>query len=190
MAKPKAPRADIGRRLVELMADSTDLKTQQALSKRSGVGQTTIGRIMRGEVNPSIDVLDRLASALGSSVGYLTTGKLRVGEFEAPPYRASQDGRPDPYIVRVTAKALRIFLARRKVTFDLERPEHADLFSEALGYAAKMMGTPEWEMEFGATVVDLVSARERQGVVDAGERGREQVGGMPGSSSRKAGAGG
>ena len=42
-----------------------DCKTQDALAKRSGVAQTTIGRILRGEVNPQTDTMTYLATALG-----------------------------------------------------------------------------------------------------------------------------
>ena len=41
-----------GRALIEAMGLSKHLKTQTALARRSGVAQTTIGRILRGEVDP------------------------------------------------------------------------------------------------------------------------------------------
>ena len=54
-----------GRALIEAMGWSKHLKTQTALARRSGVAQSTIGRILRGEVNPQSGNLHRLARALG-----------------------------------------------------------------------------------------------------------------------------
>jgi transcriptional regulator with XRE-family HTH domain len=45
--------------------------TQEHLSGRSGVVQTTIGRIERVEMNPSLEVLEHLAIALDVSVSTL-----------------------------------------------------------------------------------------------------------------------
>ena len=47
------------------MASSRDCKTQGTLARKSGVGQTTIGRILRGEVNPQTATVTFLATALG-----------------------------------------------------------------------------------------------------------------------------
>ena len=66
MAKgPHVLQSEWGRTLAQLMAASRDCKTQDALAKRSGVAQTTIGRILRGKVNPQIDTMTFLATALG-----------------------------------------------------------------------------------------------------------------------------
>ena len=51
--------------LIQAMRSSKHLKTQTALARRSGVAQTTIGRILRGEVDPQSGNLHRLARALG-----------------------------------------------------------------------------------------------------------------------------
>jgi len=48
-----------------LMASSRHLKTQTALARASGVTQATIGRILRGEVDPQSENLVRLAHAFG-----------------------------------------------------------------------------------------------------------------------------
>lgn len=53
------------------MEASADLGSQQRLGKRCGIGQTTIGRIRRGEVNATVDNLKAIADAFGVTVGYL-----------------------------------------------------------------------------------------------------------------------
>ncbi len=53
------------------MAASRDCKTQSALAKKSGVAQSTIGRILRGDVSPQTDTWEALARALGTSVSVL-----------------------------------------------------------------------------------------------------------------------
>jgi transcriptional regulator with XRE-family HTH domain len=53
------------------MQSRPDLSTQQALARRSGVAQSTIGRILRGEVDPQADSLHRMAAALGIPIGRL-----------------------------------------------------------------------------------------------------------------------
>lgn len=49
------------------MLASRNMRTQTALSKRSGVTQSTIGRLLRGEVNPQLENIERLAKAFGLS---------------------------------------------------------------------------------------------------------------------------
>jgi transcriptional regulator with XRE-family HTH domain len=44
--------------------------SQSSLSRRSKVGQTTIGRILRGEVNPGIATLRQLADALDAALPF------------------------------------------------------------------------------------------------------------------------
>ena len=53
------------------MAFSKDLRTQTALAKKSGVAQTTIGRILRGEVDPQSGNLERIAKAFNLSLAEL-----------------------------------------------------------------------------------------------------------------------
>ena len=61
------------RAIARLMASSRNLRTQTALAKKSGVAQSTIGRILRGEVTPQSDNLERLAKAFGMSYSTLAT---------------------------------------------------------------------------------------------------------------------
>lgn len=77
MTKIKSlPNPEIGHRLRKLMADNPSLSTQMAISAKSGVGQTTIGRILRGEVDPSAENIRRIAAAFGTSVEYLPMGSI------------------------------------------------------------------------------------------------------------------
>jgi transcriptional regulator with XRE-family HTH domain len=60
------------------MASSRDSKTQTALAKKSGVAQSTIGRIPRGQVNPQSENLERLARSFGLS--YSTLAAIAEGD--------------------------------------------------------------------------------------------------------------
>jgi len=66
------------------MASSRGLKTQTALSKKSGVAQSTIGRILRGEVNPQAINLEMIAKAFGMSLARLLEIALEVGPLPEP----------------------------------------------------------------------------------------------------------
>lgn len=65
------PKDIVGKRLTALMERSPALGTQQKLASRTGIGQTTIGRIRRGEVNATADNIKRIADAFGVAVSYL-----------------------------------------------------------------------------------------------------------------------
>jgi SOS-response transcriptional repressor LexA len=79
------------------MAASKDLRTQAALAKKSGVAQSTIGRLLRGEVNPQSGNLERIARAFGMSLSQLAE-IAQYGEFVAEP---AEDPRPAERSVRV-----------------------------------------------------------------------------------------
>lgn len=75
MARQKIdPDKRIGRTLSRLMGDHPILNTQSALASASGVAQTTIGRIMRSEVNPQADILRKLAKSLGVETAVFFSG--------------------------------------------------------------------------------------------------------------------
>jgi len=61
----------VAKKLDELMRNSIDLGSQQKLANRTGIGQTTIGRIRRGEVNATAENLKAIAEAFDVAVGYL-----------------------------------------------------------------------------------------------------------------------
>jgi SOS-response transcriptional repressor LexA len=70
------------------MLASRNVRTQTALSKRSGVTQSTIGRILRGEVNPQSENLERLAMAFGmshSTLAKFAEGNGSVEDFHQGP---------------------------------------------------------------------------------------------------------
>ena len=62
--KRRIPNPDIGRRIKDLMESNPNLQSQAALARKSGVDQTTIGRVIRGEVDTSAEILKRLYSSL------------------------------------------------------------------------------------------------------------------------------
>jgi transcriptional regulator with XRE-family HTH domain len=78
MAKRRHVLNEWGQALAKVMAASKDLKTQTALAKKSGVGQATIGRILRGEVDPQIGTMMVLARAL--RVPFKTLAAVCEGE--------------------------------------------------------------------------------------------------------------
>lgn len=64
-------RVDWTRAVMRAMASSKSLKTQTALAKKAGVAQSTVGRILRGEVNPQSGNLERIAKAFCMSLAML-----------------------------------------------------------------------------------------------------------------------
>jgi len=82
----RVSRVDWTRALAKVMASSEQLKTQTALAKKSGVAQSTIGRILRGEVDPQSGNLERIAKALNVSLAMLA----ELGQ-EGEPVAATTD---------------------------------------------------------------------------------------------------
>jgi transcriptional regulator with XRE-family HTH domain len=73
MPKKKIPPdPSLAKNIQALMELSTDVRTQGALAAKSGVAQSTIGRIVRGTVKTNAGNLRKLAEALGVSVDRLT----------------------------------------------------------------------------------------------------------------------
>ena len=71
MKRRYVSKVDWSRAVATAMASRRDLKTQAALTKKSGVAQLTIGRILRGEVNPQSGNLEQIARAFSMSIGGL-----------------------------------------------------------------------------------------------------------------------
>lgn len=71
--------------LERLMAASRNCRTRMALSKRSGVGLSTIGRIVRGDSNPQTGTVAFLAEALGVSFEALAAAAAgqKIDNFDA-----------------------------------------------------------------------------------------------------------
>jgi SOS-response transcriptional repressor LexA len=78
---------DWTRAVAKVMASSKDLKTQTALAKKSGVAQSTIGRILRGEVNPQSGNLERIARAFSMSLAKLA----EMGQEGGPVAESTDD---------------------------------------------------------------------------------------------------
>lgn len=72
MAKTKvAPDPNVGQNLALLISVHPELNSQPLLAKKSQVGQTTIGRIVRGEVDPQASNLRKICAAFNIDVGAL-----------------------------------------------------------------------------------------------------------------------
>jgi SOS-response transcriptional repressor LexA len=75
------------RAVAKVMASNKDLKTQTALARKSGVAQSTIGRILRGEVNPQSVSLERIAKAFSMSLAKLA----EMGQADEPVAESTDD---------------------------------------------------------------------------------------------------
>lgn len=74
MAKIKSlPDPKIAARLNILMKRSKTLNGQEAIAAKAGVGQTTVGRILRGEVSSSINTYEAICRAFGVPENTLTS---------------------------------------------------------------------------------------------------------------------
>jgi transcriptional regulator with XRE-family HTH domain len=101
-----------GPALAKAMESSRDLRTQTALARKSGVAQSTIGRILRGEVVPQSASLQRIARALRMPLATL----LDVAQVES--LDSGREGSEPAFVER----ALRQALAHRE---DRRRAEDA-----------------------------------------------------------------
>lgn len=75
----KSTRQIVAERLDGLMKATPSLGTQMKVAKKTGIGQTTIGRIRRGEVNATSENLKAIADAFGVTIGYLHGEELSSG---------------------------------------------------------------------------------------------------------------
>jgi transcriptional regulator with XRE-family HTH domain len=98
--QPSQPDPNIGKNIQSLMALSTELHSQPLLAKKSGVSQSTIGRIIRGEVSPSADNLKRIADALGVEVAFFYGNFDRLITFTDARNRAEETR----FVKRTTGK--------------------------------------------------------------------------------------
>ena len=71
MKKDGTARHLVAARLREWMRASDDLKTQVAVAQKSGLVQSTIGRILRADVDVTVDNLFRIADAFNREAGDL-----------------------------------------------------------------------------------------------------------------------
>ncbi len=66
-------RKMIAMRLRELMARSQNLQTQNAVAKRTGLNQSTIGRILHEQVSATLDNVESIANAFNVDATELLT---------------------------------------------------------------------------------------------------------------------
>ena len=66
----------VAKNLDWLMSQQPELNSQLRLAKVSGVGQTTVGRIRRGDVSATIDNIYRLGKAFGVSAFQMLDPRL------------------------------------------------------------------------------------------------------------------
>lgn len=78
-------RITLARRIDDLMRAKPGVDTQMALARRSGVGQSTIGRILRAETAATIDNVEALAGALGVAPAQLLHDSGLSGVSESVP---------------------------------------------------------------------------------------------------------
>ncbi|CAG4906279.1 helix-turn-helix domain-containing protein [Paraburkholderia saeva] len=72
--KTKPTKLIVAENILRLMeAAPPPRNTQLGLSKKAGVAQSSIGRLIRAEVEARLDLLEDVARALGVTVGDLTT---------------------------------------------------------------------------------------------------------------------
>lgn len=78
MAKTRvAPNPNVGPNIAALMDHHPEVGSQPLLANKTGIGQTTIGRILRSEVSTSAEKLQKIASAFGISVDDLYLDQRR-----------------------------------------------------------------------------------------------------------------
>jgi len=64
-------RGVVATNLKKWMMGRIDLDTQMKVADKSGVGQTSIGRILNSQVAPTLDILEQLATAFDRDVSEL-----------------------------------------------------------------------------------------------------------------------
>lgn len=71
----KPARVILAENLASLMAASSNVRSQNQLAKKSGIGQTTISKWLRSDMDvwPRLDAIEEVADALGITVAELLT---------------------------------------------------------------------------------------------------------------------
>ena len=145
-----------------------------ALVKATGLSRAAIYFLLDGTTSAEKvreTTVTKLCKALGVRRDWLLTGRGPMDSGHASSSvnepsnlsDTSQTGRLDAFNVAVTARALQAFLARRGVTFDITRPEHAELFCAVYAEAVAMPDDdPAAMAALGAVVADLVEHRGKR----------------------------
>lgn len=66
---------DMGKRIKLLMDCSETITTQLELANAVGEGQTTIGRTIRGETEPGVLLVMKIARVFGVSIDFVVSGR-------------------------------------------------------------------------------------------------------------------
>jgi len=112
-------RVDWTRAVAKVIASSKDLKTQTPLARKSGVAQSTIGRILRAEVNPQSGNLERIAKAFGVSLAKLA----EMGQDDEPAVEPTDDLKSVEKSARV---ALISWVQANSIVDSLDNPQPQD----------------------------------------------------------------
>lgn len=128
MAKQKiAPNPNVAINLKFLMSERPELGSQPLLAARSGVGQTTIGRILRGEVNATSENLKKICDAFDCEVNFIYWAPDR---FKKAFFERSAQGLPlrlpvGEFLMRTAS----IPAKEEPAPFRVINPRHAALIS-------------------------------------------------------------
>lgn len=128
MAKQKiAPNPNVAINLKFLMSERPELGSQPLLAARSGVGQTTIGRILRGEVNATSENLKKICDAFDCEVNFIY---WPVDRFKKAFYERSAQGLPLRLPVgEFQIRSQPILVKEGPPRYKIENPRHAALIS-------------------------------------------------------------
>lgn len=139
MAKTKvAPHPSLGKNIALLMEAMKDLASQPALAKKAGVAQSTVGRIIRGEVSPSTDNLRKIANAFGISVSNLLfdtddfLAGIRNGSIKLRGADDEQGGVAHDLSQARNSESLPKVKWEDLMTADLSRPFELEVLDDAL----------------------------------------------------------
>jgi SOS-response transcriptional repressor LexA len=137
-------KVDWTRAVAKAMAFSKVLKTQSALAKRSGVAQSTIGRILRGEVDPQSGNLERIANAFSMSLSELAE-MGQEGEPTTKPTGDLKSVERDPRVALISWAHARSFADALKIPLPedsedwMPRPKHTGARTFALSVRGESM---------------------------------------------------
>jgi hypothetical protein len=159
---------EFGERLVGLLR-SRDIQRRGAgkyLADRYKVSTVTANDWLNGQFKPNTSTARRIAEDHGSTFDalYFGVGDLSTG---LPP-EASQPVRHQPRTLARTAKALKRFLARREMEFDVTDELDAELLLAAVAEYEKSRADPEPDDAFSFALADLVQGYQAR----RNERGR------------------
>lgn len=163
MAKQRiAPDPNVGKNIAALMDAHVALGSQPALAKRTGIAQSTIGRILRGESNATGENLRKIADAFSVDVGTLYYTADRFME-------ALRSGR----LMRLQAEEVHLeenhdFPAIRRVKFKLSAGASGFAIEYLDEEDAPIVFRREWFVSRGYQPAKLFAVRVSNGSMQPG----------------------